>query len=125
MSTAAESPLSVPSSNARAQRKFLRPCELRFPQNKLNVPDLCWPAKRDSNYLWAGPSGPPADFAIGTEDVLYVCIVGFRGHIDPRDCLNAKPFIAGRSSRVIVVSQNRFPLRIRSAPGSRVRAEQP
>jgi hypothetical protein len=98
-----------PSSNATAHRKFLRPCELRFPENKVNVPDVCWPAKRDSNDLWAGLSGAPAGFAVGIKDVLYGRVVGFRGHTNSGDCLNAKPFIAGRSTRVLVVYENRFP----------------
>jgi hypothetical protein len=42
------------ASGATAQRKFLGSGELRFPENKLNVPDLCWLAKRDLNHLLAG-----------------------------------------------------------------------
>jgi len=41
----------LPSSKGAAERKFLRPCELRFSENKLNAPDVCWPAKGDSNDL--------------------------------------------------------------------------
>ena len=98
----------LPSSKGTVERKFLRPCELRFPENKLNTSDVCWPAKRDSDDLWAGLSGAPAGFVIGIKDVLYRCVVGLRGNAEPGDCLDAKPFIAGKSSRVIFVSQNRF-----------------
>src|SRR3954453_18870158 len=42
-----------PSSNGTVQRKFLSPCELRFPESKLNFPDVCWPAKSNSDDLWA------------------------------------------------------------------------
>ncbi|SRR5579884_637943 len=101
------SPLA--SSNSTAQRKFLCPCALRFPEDKLNAPDARWPAKRNSDDLWTGLSGPPAGVAIGIEDVLYRCAVRFRGHIDPGDCLYAEPFIAGKSSSIMFVSQNRFP----------------
>src|SRR4051794_30537614 len=38
-----------PSSNGTVQRKFLSPCELRFPESKLNLPDVCWPAKSNSD----------------------------------------------------------------------------
>lgn len=98
----------LPSSNGTAERKLLRSCELRFPENNLNAPDVCWPAKRDSDDLWAGRSGAPAGFAIGIKHVLYRCVLGLRGDPDPRDCLDPEPFIAGRSSRLIFVSQNRF-----------------
>ena len=74
----------LPSSNATAQRKFLSPCELRFSEKKLDVPDVCWPAKRNLDNLWAGLSGPPADFAIGIKNVFYRRVVGFGRHTDPR-----------------------------------------
>ena len=61
----------LPSSNATAQCKFLSPCKLRFSEKKLDVPDVCWPAKRNLDNLWAGLSGPPADFAIGIKNVFY------------------------------------------------------
>src|SRR3954447_21564223 len=85
---------SLPSSNAAAQRKLLSPCELRFSEKKLDVPDVCWPAKRNLDNLWAGLSGPPADFAIGIKNVFYRRVLGLGRHPDPRDCLDPKPFVA-------------------------------
>src|SRR5947209_1779868 len=61
----------LPSSNSTAQRKFLCPFELGFPERKLNVPDVRWPAKRNSDDLWAGLSGAPAGVRIGMEAVPY------------------------------------------------------
>ena len=53
------------------------------------MPDVCWPAKGDSDDLWAGLSGPSADFGIGKKGVFYGCVIGPRGHSDPGDCLDA------------------------------------
>src|SRR3954469_9267384 len=109
-----------PASNGTAQRTFLCSCELRFSEDNLNVPDVCWPAERNLHDLWAGLSGAPAGFAIWIKNVPYWCVIGFRGYTDPGDCLNAKPFITARSGTVIGVSQNRFP-HCCSPPASRDR----
>ena len=98
------------SSNATAERKFLRSGELRFLENKLNA-CLMFVGTLNVTRMICRPASPARQpgFAIRIEDVLYGCAVRFRGDSDPGDCFNPEPFIAGRSTRVMLVSQNRFP----------------
>src|SRR5947209_17846231 len=78
------------------------------------MPDVCWAAKR--NWMICGPGSPAASrLAIGIKNVLYGRVLGLRGDTDAGDCLEAKPFDAGRSSRRTVVSRIVFRIVVFSA----------